>query len=194
MLETILIALGLSMDAFAVSVSSGICTDQLKPHHIIRGSFAFGIFQFAMPVLGWFLGTNFRAYIQNVDHWIAFALLAFIGTKMVIESFDASEPVACEDGEVPQKASRTDVRDVKTLLTLSVATSIDALAVGLSYSLLGKAILSPAATIGFITFSVCILGFEFGKRIGYLIEKRAELLGGLILIGIGIKILLEHLL
>jgi putative Mn2+ efflux pump MntP len=193
MFQTLLIALGLSMDAFAVSVSSGICTDQLKPRHILRGSFFFGMFQFAMPILGWLLGMNFRAVIQNFDHWIAFILLAFIGGKMVKESFEA-EPVACEDNGESERISKTDVRDTRTLLTLSVATSIDALAVGLSYSLLGKPILSPAAVIGAITFTVCLLGFEFGKRIGYLIEKRAELAGGIILIAIGIKILLEHLL
>jgi len=193
MFETILIALGLSMDAFAVSVSSGICTDNLQPRHIIRGSFSFGLFQFVMPVLGWFLGSQFRTAIQNFDHWIAFALLAFIGGKMIAESFE-TEPAACDDTETPQKAGKTDVRNIKTLFTLSVATSIDALAVGLSYSLLGKSILSPAAAIGLITFTVCIVGFEFGKRIGYLIEKRAELVGGLVLIGIGLKILLEHLL
>jgi len=193
MLQTILIALGLSMDAFAVSVSSGICTDQLKPRYIFRGSFFFGFFQFAMPLLGWFLGTNFRTSIQNFDHWIAFILLAFIGGKMIKESFE-QETIACEDEEVPEKLSRTDVRDMKALLTLSVATSIDALAVGLSYSILGKTILFPAATIGLITFAVCLVGFEFGKRISFLIEKRAELVGGLILIAIGVKILLEHLL
>ncbi|WP_304222134.1 manganese efflux pump MntP family protein [Gracilinema caldarium] len=193
MFQTLLIAIGLSMDAFAVSVSSGICTDQLKARHILRGSFSFGLFQFAMPVLGWFLGTYFRVYIQKIDHWIAFVLLAFIGIKMVIESFENENP-ACEDGETPQKKGKTDVRDVKILLTLSIATSIDALAVGLSYSLLGKAILFPALTIGAVTFGVCLAGFEFGKRIGYLIEKRAELAGGIILIAIGLKILLEHLL
>ncbi|HON12732.1 MAG TPA: manganese efflux pump [Treponema sp.] len=126
MFQTLLIALGLSMDAFAVSVSSGICTDQLKPRHILRGSFFFGMFQFAMPILGWLLGMNFRAVIQNFDHWIAFILLAFIGGKMVKESFEA-EPVACEDNGESERISKTDVRDTRTLLTLSVATSIDAL-------------------------------------------------------------------
>jgi manganese efflux pump family protein len=189
MLQTVLIAVGLSMDAFAVSLTSGMCSKELSPLHVLRGAFFFGIFQFFMPVVGWLLGITLRGYIQGFDHWIAFSLLFFIGSKMVMESRKAS----CDD-EDDRGQSRTDVRDIKTLLTLSVATSIDALAVGLSFSLLGTDVWGPAATIGAITFAVCLAGFEFGKRIGSVLERWAETIGGLVLIGIGIKILVEHLL
>jgi len=180
------------MDAFAVSVSSGICIRDLRPRHALRGALFFGAFQFLMPVLGWFLGTAFRSRIEFIDHWIAFGLLAFIGGKMIHESLKPPEFACVDDGQ-PGSAGSTDIRDPRTLLTLSVATSVDALAVGLSFSVLGTAIWGPAALIGAVTFFICLIGFEFGKRIGYLIERRAELLGGLILIVIGIKILWEHL-
>ncbi|MFQ3546713.1 MAG: manganese efflux pump MntP family protein [Termitinemataceae bacterium] len=192
MLQTLLIALGLSMDAFAVSVSSALCASPLESRYILRGSLAFGIFQCIMPIIGWFLGTYTRSYIQMFDHWVAFGLLAFIGLKMIHEAL-VPEPTACEDDEPSQSLKKTDIRNSYTLLTLAVATSIDALAVGFSYSILGKAIWAPSVVIGTITFCISLLGFEFGKRIGFLLEKRAELLGGLVLVGIGIKILAEHL-
>jgi manganese efflux pump family protein len=193
MLQTVLIAIGLSMDAFAVSLSSGMCTKELSPLHVVRGAFSFGLFQFLMPVVGWLLGITLRGYIAGFDHWIAFALLFFIGAKMVVESRQTT--AACDDEEEDGRSqSLTDVRDIRTLLTLSVATSIDALAVGLSFSLLGTSVWGPAATIGGITFAVCLAGFEFGKRIGSVLERWAETIGGLVLIGIGLKILIEHLL
>ncbi len=192
MLQTVLIALGLSMDAFAVSVTSGMCSRDLRPVHALRGAFSFGLFQFLMPIAGWLLGVAFRGYIQGFDHWIAFGLLAFIGGKMAAESFSGTE-AACEDEEEAGGARKTDISDGRTLLTLSVATSIDALAVGLSFSLLGTPVLSPAAVIGAITFAVCLIGFEFGKRIGAALERWAQTLGGLALVGIGVKILIEHL-
>jgi len=191
MVQIVLIALGLSMDAFAVSVSSGICTRDLPFRCALRGAFFFGFFQFAMPLAGWFLGSAFRDRIEPVDHWIVFALLAFIGGKMVWESLKPAE-FACADGEEPAVAP-TDVRDLRNLLVLSLATSIDALAVGLSLSILNTPVWGPASLIGGVTFALCLAGFEFGKRIGYLIERRAETLGGMILIAIGVKILIEHL-
>lgn len=179
------------MDAFAVSVSSGMCTKELAPRHAVRGAFFFGLFQAAMPILGWVLGQLFRSWISGVDHWVAFALLTAIGCKMLYESVAASRE-ACDDEDAASGSG--DVRSLKNLLVLSVATSVDALAVGLSFSLLGTAIWMPAATIGAVTFLVCLVGFEFGRRLGHLFERRAELAGGIILIAIGCKILLEHLL
>lgn len=175
------------MDAFAISVSSGISIRGLKWIHILRASFFFGLFQFLMPVGGWFLGKTFISLISAYDHWVVFGLLAFIGGKMVKEALDSKKKAS------PQ-ASAGDVRNLGTLLTLTVATSLDALAVGLSFSILNRRIWDSAAIIGGITFLVCLIGFEFGRRIGMLLERGAQIVGGLILIGIGAKILLEHLL
>jgi putative Mn2+ efflux pump MntP len=200
MVSIILIGLSLSMDAFAISVGSGISIKGLKPYHALRASFFFGIFQFVMPVAGWYLGYSFASYIKNFDHWVAFGLLAFIGGKMVIEALregkekkeaDTNSITVTEDRD---GKSNSDIRSISCLLTLSIATSVDALAVGLSFSLLGQDIWVPAAGIGLVTFLVCMTGFEAGRRIGPLLEKGAEIAGGLVLIGIGIKILLEHLL
>lgn len=209
MLTYLLVALGLSMDAFAVSVSSGICIPHMKARHALRAAFAFGLFQFLMPVAGWLAGSAFRAYIQGLDHWIAFALLALVGGKMLKESFELEEESACADpapaaaaaGSVgpggaeaaKPKAAKRSILDLGGLLVLAVATSLDALAVGLSYSMLGTPILGPAAIIGLVTFGLCLFGCEFGKRIGAKFERWAEVAGGLVLIGIGIKILAEHL-
>ncbi|MCX7655276.1 MAG: manganese efflux pump MntP family protein [Treponemataceae bacterium] len=194
MLQVFLIALGLSMDAFAVSVSAGICIAQLQWRYIIRGAFSFGFFQFFMPLIGWSVGLYFRNQIQNYDHWIAFALLAFIGGKMLLESTKEKDPSCTDSSEDQIRSPHVDIRDIRILLMLSFATSVDALAVGLSFSFLGYSILDAALVIGLITFGICLVGFEFGKRLGHLIEKRAEQVGGIILVGIGIKILVEHLL
>jgi putative Mn2+ efflux pump MntP len=179
-LSVILIGLSLSMDAFAVSIGSGISIKRLKVFYIIRSCFFFGFFQFIMPVAGWYLGSTLAEYIRTFDHWIAFGLLSFVGGKMIWETFHSSD-------------AHTDIRSLSHLLTLSLATSIDALAVGLSFSFLGHAIWLPAAIIGCITFTVCFAGFEIGRRIGSLFEKWAGLAGGIVLIGIGAKILIEHL-
>jgi len=190
MLTYLLVAVGLSMDAFAVSVSSGICAKGGLPlHSALRASLAFGLFQFAMPLAGWLLGGAFRAYIEGFDHWIAFGLLALVGGKMIVESFEIEDPAACDD----EGRSKVDVANPRILLALSVATSIDALAVGLSYSVMGERILLPSTVIGLVTASICLAGFEFGKRIGAAFERWAELGGGLVLVGIGAKILIEHL-
>jgi putative Mn2+ efflux pump MntP len=187
--SVVLIGFSLAMDAFAVSVSSGISIKNLKLFHALRASFFFALFQFAMPVAGWYLGLAFAAYIQAFDHWVAFGLLILIGGKML---FEASKEKEKEEAGGPDQGK--DIRSLSCLFLLSVATSIDALAVGLSFSFLDQDIWAPAFLISAITFAVCITGFEFGRRIGVLLEKRAGILGGLILIGIGIKILLEHLL
>jgi putative Mn2+ efflux pump MntP len=185
MLSVVLIGFSLAMDAFAVSVSSGISIKDLKVFHALRASFFFAFFQFAMPVAGWYLGMTFSSYIQAFDHWVAFGLLVFIGGKMLFEAIKEKKETGGPD-------QGKDIRFLPCLFLLAVATSIDALAVGLSFSLLGQNIWVPAILISVITFAVCLTGFEFGRRIGVLLKKRAEILGGLILIGIGIKILLEH--
>jgi putative Mn2+ efflux pump MntP len=173
------------MDAFAVSVSSGISIRDLKWFHVLRASLFFGLFQFLMPIGGWFLGKTFISLISAYDHWIVFGILTFIGGKMIKEALSPKK------GASPQ-ASAGDIRNLGILLTLTIATSIDALAVGLSFSILSQQIWGPAALIGGITFLVCLIGFEFGRRIGLIFEKGAQIAGGLILIGIGLKILLEH--
>jgi putative Mn2+ efflux pump MntP len=201
MLSVVLIGLSLSMDAFAVSVSSGICIPGLKPFYAIRASLSFGLFQFVMPLAGWYLGSAFAARIGAVDHWIAFGLLSLIGGKELWEALsEKADADPCEqcgpDGGAGPSARRgkSDIRNLLTLFNLSVATSIDALAVGISLSIMGSGIWSSAALIGGITFLVCLTGFEFGRRLGRLFRKGARIAGGLILIGIGVKILAEHLL
>ncbi|KPJ86344.1 MAG: hypothetical protein AMS17_12795 [Spirochaetes bacterium DG_61] len=176
------IALGLSLDAFAVSVANGILIHQLKFSHAFRISLFFGAFQAVMPLIGWAAGSYFSPYIMQFDHWIAFGLLAFIGGKMIVES-----------RSLDRDCSGVDCSHFPTLLLLSVTTSIDALAVGLSFAILDVHILLPVAVIGIVTFVVCITGVYAGNRIGHLFENRFELAGGIILIGIGLKILIEHL-
>ncbi|MDR1326611.1 MAG: manganese efflux pump MntP family protein [Treponema sp.] len=185
MLSVILIGLSLSLDALAGSVSAGVSIKGLKPFYIIRASFCFGLFQFLMPLIGYAVGRTFISYIEAYDHWIAFALLAFIGGKMLKDALSA-KPNSADTADA-------DIRSIGPLLVLAIATSIDALAVGVSFSVTGHNILASAALIGGITFAVCLAGFEFGKRIGRLFEKRAAVAGGLILIALGVKILVEHL-
>ncbi|MDR2477311.1 MAG: manganese efflux pump MntP family protein [Treponema sp.] len=201
MISLFFIALSLSMDAFAVSVSSGICIQALRPFYAVRASFFFGLFQFAMPLAGWYLGSVFASHIETFDHWIAFTLLAFIGGKMTIEAWKKNVkcPPANADADrqsagTDRAAPAADIRSLKTLLILSVATSIDALAVGVSLSIMGLNIWASAAIIGGVTFAVCACGFEFGRRIGLVLEKWAQMAGGIILVGIGVKILIQHLL
>jgi putative Mn2+ efflux pump MntP len=219
MLSIVLIGLSLSMDAFAVSVSSGICIPGLRPFHAVRASLSFGLFQFIMPLAGWYLGSAFAAYIDTVDHWIAFGLLVLIGGKELWEALsekaDANpcetagpegpdgpnEPEPAGDGAgtagaktaAAPRSKKSDIRNLLTLLNLSVATSIDALAVGISLSIMGHSVWFSAALIGGITFLVCLTGFEFGRRLGRLFRKSARIAGGLILIGIGAKILLDQM-
>lgn len=189
MLAYVVAGFALAMDAFAVSVSAGICAAELRFKHALRAAFAFGLFQFAMPLLGYALGSGFAAYIRAWDHWLAFGLLALVGAKMIKESFEIRDEASCSEDDLKKK----NVLDLRTLLVLAVATSIDALAVGLSYSVIGAPIWLAAGIIGVVTFALCLVGCEFGKRIGARFERWAELAGGLALIGIGAKILIEHL-
>ncbi len=189
MLVYFLVALGLSMDAFAVSVSSGICVANLKFRHGLRAAFAFGLFQFLMPLAGYAVGSAFSSLIRGFDHWIAAILLALIGGKMLLESRDIEDEGTCTEEELAKK----NILNLGSLLVLAVATSIDALAVGVSYSVLGDPILTASLVIGVVTFGVCLFGVEFGKRLGTKFERWAELAGGVILVAIGGKILVEHL-
>jgi len=190
MLTYVLTGLALAMDAFAVSVSSGICIAGLTFRYALRTAFAFGLFQFVMPLLGYAAGTTFRTAIETWDHWLAFALLAFVGGRMLYESLSAKDDASCSEEELARK----NVLDLKILLVMAVATSIDALAVGVSYSLVRAPIWLASGIIGVVTFALCLVGCEFGKRLGARFEKGAEIAGGVVLIGIGLKMLLEHLL
>ncbi|MEI6385371.1 MAG: manganese efflux pump MntP family protein [Spirochaetota bacterium] len=190
MLTWILVALSLAADAFAVSVSNGMCIPKLKLRYALRAALFFGLFQFGMPLLGWLLGGTFQAFIAGFDHWIAFGLLALIGGKMIRDSFGIKDSSVCLDEE---DAAQKTILNLRTLFLLSIATSIDALAVGLSYRMAGEPILLPALIIGIITFALSFVGTEFGKRIGSRLERWAEFGGGLVLVGIGVKMLVDHL-
>jgi len=194
MIETLLIALSLSMDAFAVSVSSAACSKGLSRRHMLRAAFAFGLFQFLMPLAGWFLGSAFKGPITAFDHWVAFALLAFVGGKMLFEVFEewrhSPNHASCP---AEDETAKRDLSSKRIVLALAVATSIDALAVGISFSLIGKAAFQPSAVIGIVTFLVCCAGFFFGKKLGLLFGLWAEIAGGGVLIGIGARILFSHI-
>lgn len=176
------IAIGLAMDAFAVSIAGGLTMERLRIRYAFRIALFFGVFQAVMPIIGFMAGLSIRDYIMHIDHWIAFTLLAFIGSKMIYESLFMNG-----------NHRKMDPNDIQLLLILSVATSIDALAVGISLSLLKVDIFLPAFIIGIITFMLSFLGVLIGRSFGHLFEKKIEVLGGLVLIGIGVKILIEHL-
>lgn len=183
LLTIILTALGLAMDAFAVSISCGISDDKNTARNALKAGIAFGVFQGGMTALGWLAGLSFRVWIENIDHWVAFLLLGVIGAKMIWEAFDGENECIA-------------LTSFKLLLTLAVATSIDALAVGISFSALKMDILLPALLIGIITFALSYFGVFLGKMIGCntKFKKFVDIFGGVILIGIGLKILLEHVL
>jgi putative Mn2+ efflux pump MntP len=170
------------MDAFAVSVSAGLKIGRLTAGQMIRISFSFGLFQFGMPLIGWVAGSEVARYIQVFDHWTAFALLAFVGGKMLWEA-----------GSGRPTETRIDPTRGTMLLTLSLATSIDALAVGLSMAFLHLPIVMPALTIGVVTSTLTALGAGFGSRMGRTWSRWAEVAGGVILLFIGIRILISHL-
>ena len=180
-LELMLLAVGLSMDALAVSICKGLAMDRVTLGRMVLVGLWFGGFQGLMPLLGWLLGSRFSLYITAIDHWIAFVLLGIIGSSMIKESR--------EDEEEEISASF----DVKTMLALAVATSIDALAVGVTFAFLHVNIVWAVTFIGCTTFVLSAIGVKAGNVFGMKYKSRAELAGGVILILMGIKILLEHL-
>ena len=171
------IAFGLAMDAFAVSVTSGIVIKNFKIEHAVKIGLFFGLFQAIMPVMGWLAGFSLKRFIYGIDHWIVFGILSFIGIKMIYESF-----------KMKPDDTRSDPLNIFVLLVLAVATSIDALAVGISFVFLNISIVAPVIVIGAITFGLSIFGVFIGNKIGHFFENKVEVAGGLILIGIGIKI------
>ncbi|HPN37573.1 MAG TPA: manganese efflux pump MntP family protein [Melioribacteraceae bacterium] len=182
-IEIIFIALGLAADAFAVSVaigSSGIAPDKRSS---IRLSFHLGLFQFLMPIIGWFLGSKISFYIMSFDHWVAFIILSYIGGKMIFESLKNDE----------ERIIKNFTKGM-SMVMVSIATSIDALATGLSLAFLSITIFYPALIIGIITFALSFIGYRGGKKLKDKLGNKIELLGGIILCFVGLKILIEHLL
>lgn len=181
------LALALAMDCFAVSIASGIIVKKHLGKMMIRMAFLFGLFQASIPLIGWLGVSTFTSYLENIDHWIAFGLLAFLGGRMIRESF------------LPEEEKKIKPRKLKTQVVLAIATSIDALAVGISFACTGfsniKMLVCPLLIIGFVSFVMSIIGILLGVKFGKPITKKLkpELLGGVILIFIGIKVLLSHL-
>ena len=184
-------AFALSMDAFAVSITKGMTIKNLKKSTALKMALAFGVFQGAMPLLGWALGISFESYIKSIDHWIAFILLGFIGFNMIKGFFDDRKE---ENASELEFSATTDVDDLsnKEIIMLAVATSIDALAVGLSFAFLNVSIIPAASIICIITFLVCVVGVFVGNKVGDIFNGYAELVGGIILILIGFNIFNEH--
>lgn len=183
--ELLLIGVGLAMDAFAVSICKGLAMRKVnKKQAVIIGLF-FGGFQALMPLIGWLLGSQFESYITNIDHWIAFILLAFIGGKMLLEAVKPEEDVEIEQMDPPL--------DIKEMFLLAVATSIDALAVGITFAFLDYPIVEAISIIGITTFIISVGGVYVGNFFGNKYKNKAEFAGGLILVLIGLRILLSHL-
>ena len=180
----LVIAIGLSADCFAVALSGSIAKRTFSFLQVFRVALSFGVFQAFMPVLGWLAGRTIIQFISAYDHWLAFLLLLLVGSRMVWESFHDKD----------SSRANTDITKGLLLFTLSVATSLDSLAVGLSFAFLKVNIALASATIGIVAFMVTIVGFLLGNKVGALIGKRAEMIGGAILIVIGLRILLEHIL
>lgn len=178
--ELFILAVGLSMDAFSVAVCKGLSVAQVKKKHILTAGIYFGLFQALMPTVGYLLGTGFQAQIQAVDHWIAFILLSIIGINMIRES----------RGEVE---SLDDSFTFKAMIPLAVATSIDALAVGVTFAFLKVQIVPAVSFIGVVTFVISCVGVVIGNRFGARYKSKAELAGGIVLVCMGVKILVEHL-
>ena len=185
-LEIWLLAIGLAMDCFAVSIASGIILKRIQWRPMLVMALAFGLFQALMPFIGWMFAKTFSHLIESVDHWIAFAILAFLGGRMILESFKNED---CRQTFNPTSP--------KVVFTMAIATSIDALAIGISFALLGinnyTEILSPILIIGFVSFVMSLIGLYFGIKCGCARKLKAELWGGIILVAIGLKILIEHL-
>lgn len=180
-LQIIAIAVGLSMDAFAVAVAAGMALPVLTGRHVFRLSFHFGLFQFLMPVIGWALGNSLANWIGNYDHWVAFALLTLVGGHMLWQVATGRE----------ERLTRDPTRGW-LMVTLSIATSIDAFAVGLSMAFLGVVAWAPSLVIGLITGALVMIGMHSGHYIGGRVGKFAQVIGGLVLMAIGLRIVLSH--
>ncbi len=180
--DIIFLALGLAMDAAAVSLAAAASGFADNKRAVFRLAFHFGLFQFMMPVIGWFLGVGFVSYFKAFDHWIAFGLLLFVGGRMIISGLDKSDTVIQKD---PSRGM--------TMVMLSIATSIDALAIGLSLAMMDINIWYPSVIIGVITSGLSLVAIGLGKRLGTMLGKRMEIVGGIILVGIGTRILVSQL-
>lgn len=182
----LLMGIGLAMDAFAVSICKGLAMRKVNKKQCFVIALFFGGFQALMPAIGWLLGSRFEQYIVNVDHWIAFILLGWIGGKMIWDAVREKEgPDIVEQMDAPL--------DIRELLVMAVATSIDALAVGITFAFLGTPILEASLIIGVTTFVICVIGVYVGNFFGSKYKRKASIAGGIILVLLGIKILLEHL-
>ncbi|WDP91568.1 MAG: manganese efflux pump [Desulfobacter sp.] len=181
--DIVVVAVGLAMDAAAVSLAAAAAGFAGNGRAVFRLAFHFGLFQFMMPVLGWFLGVGFVSYFKAFDHWIAFGLLVFVGGRMIVSGLDRSDTVIQKD---PSRGM--------TMVVLSLATSIDALAVGLSLAMLEINIWYPSVIIGVVTSAMSLTAIALGRRLGVLFGKRMEIAGGVILVGIGTRILVTQLL
>ena len=184
LVELFILALGLSMDAFAVSICKGLSVQRLRPKHCLICGLYFGGFQALMPLIGWALGMQFQSLITSVDHWIAFVLLGIIGANMIKEALGNDE----DECECPNAAF-----DFKTMLPMAVATSIDALAIGVTFAFLDVSIVPAVSFIGVTTFVCSAIGVKIGNVFGSKFKSKAELFGGIVLVAIGLKILIEHL-
>ena len=176
------IAVGLAMDAFAVSIASGATYKQLEVRHTLRIAIFFGGFQAFMPLIGALAGLSVKEYIADYDHWIAFVILAAVGGKMIYESF-----------KITEAQKNYSPSNILVLLALSIATSIDALAIGITLSLVAASIITAVIVIGLVTFVLSYIGVMIGKKYGHIFENKIEAVGGLVLIALGVKILLEHM-
>jgi len=183
MMELFLIAVGLSMDAFAVAICKGLCLQKMSLKRAALVGVFFGGFQGMMPLIGWLLGSQFEQYIVSIDHWIAFVLLGYLGGKMIWDAFHDDECECCD----------VDPFNLKELFVMAVATSIDALAVGITFAFLRVKIVPAVSFIGVITFTLSMVGVWVGHKFGSRFKSKATFAGGLILCLIGLKILLEHL-
>ena len=184
-IEIFLISLGVAMDAFTVSICKGISLQKINIKKAIKIGLYFGVFQAIMPLIGYFLGSSFSFYIEKIDHWVTFILLFGIGLNMIKESFD-------KEKKIINKKENEDISFI-TMILLSIATSIDAFAIGITFACLNTNISLSVSVIGIITFILSVLGVIIGKKFGNIFENKAEIIGGIILCFIGIKILLEHL-
>ncbi len=182
LIEVLLIAVGLAMDCFAVSLGIGTTRFASGPRPLFRLSFHFGLFQALMPVLGWLIGTQVAGLVSAFDHWIAFGLLSFVGVRMIRSGFDTES-----------ESHSTDPSRGGTLIMLSIATSIDAFAVGLSLAMLKVNIFYPSVIIGLVASGLALIGLLIGGRLGQVFGKRMEVIGGILLILIGLRVLISHL-